>query len=196
MPSTFPILVAGEACLPAGRRTLPRIGCDTRPSPSPSPSLLGRAQPPRSGSASSVGLSLLGRAQPPRSGSASSVASQPPRRLMGAAEPWPESPIVGETPSKCPEHGRAPYKCWHSEVAVHLNGPFASQLRCECSTIAACAAERTASASSPALRASLADEMARSGLFRWLLVSAPAWWVPGAPDGLQAKCTATSESQP
>jgi len=28
---------------------------------------------------------------------------------MGAAELWPESPIVGETPSKCPERGRAQY---------------------------------------------------------------------------------------
>jgi len=28
---------------------------------------------------------------------------------MGAAELWPESPIAGETPSKCPEHGRAQY---------------------------------------------------------------------------------------
>jgi len=49
-----------------GRRTLPRIGRDTRP--------------------------------------------PPPRRLMGAAEQWPESPVVGETPSECPEHGRALYR--------------------------------------------------------------------------------------
>jgi len=28
---------------------------------------------------------------------------------MGAAEQWPESPIVGETPSKYPEYGRAQY---------------------------------------------------------------------------------------